>query len=42
MDRAAETDRLLKKTVRERKRDRFAGFTEKLAEKPEGELLKNS
>ena len=28
MDRAAETDRLLKKIVRERKKDRFVKFAE--------------
>ena len=39
-DRAAEKDRLLKKTARQRKRDRFATFAEKLAERPTGELLK--
>ena len=40
MDRAAETDRLLKKTIRRRKRDHFVAFAEKVAEKPTGELLK--
>ena len=39
-DRAAETDRLLKKTIRQRKRNRSVTFAEKLAEKPAGELLK--
>lgn len=36
MDRAAETDKPLKKTIRERKRDRFVKF----AEKPTGESFK--
>ena len=45
MYRAAETDRLLKnrllkKAVRQRKRDRIVTFAEKLAERPGGELLK--
>ena len=40
MDRAAEADRLLKKTVRKRKKDRFIKFAEGLAEKPTAELLK--
>lgn len=41
MDRTAETDRLLEKTVRERKSGhRFVKFVEELTEKPTGESLK--
>lgn len=40
MNKVVKTVMLLKKTVRDRKVDRFVKFAEKLVEKPIGELLK--